>query len=76
MRVPTIRVKAAEGDSFIVINESDFIEGEHELFDDVEGPKEGTKVWYEMQLGLRDVSFEKGSSKAVLKAAYDSLDEV
>ncbi len=75
MRVPTIKVKAAEGDSFIVINESDFTEGEHELFDDIEGPKEGTKAWYELQLGLHDEPFEKGSSKAVLKAAYDALEQ-
>jgi len=74
MRLPTVQIKAAEGDSFIVINESDFIEGEHELFDEVKTPKEGTVAWYKMQLDLKNVEFESSATKAELKAIYDGLE--
>lgn len=41
MKCPTVKVKDS-GDSFVIINECDFDESEHELFD--EKPKKKTKV--------------------------------
>ena len=78
MKVPTVKVKGA-GDSFIIINESDFVEGEHELFgtavesDAGEMPNEGTNAWYKLQLGLRGIAYDKNATKAQLKAAYDEV---
>lgn len=54
--IPTVRIK--HGDSYAIINESDFIEGEHELFG--EGKKEVSSYSSLTKAQLIDLAREQG----------------
>lgn len=71
MKCSTVKIK--HDDSYAVINESDFDADEHELYAGSEdGPKKGTKAWYQMQLAAKGVGFPADASKADLKALLDA----
>ena len=68
---PTVRViSESAGQGFIVINESDFVEGEHELFDPIDS--EGVRVLTISQmreaLTERGIEFDPRARKADLAA--------
>lgn len=71
MRIPTVKVKDAT-DGFYVINESDFDEEKHELFESVKELKKGSTAWYKQQLDEMNVEYSDSDKKADLKALYDS----
>ena len=67
---PTVKVSSANEQGFIVINESDFVEGEHELFDPIDS--EGVRVLTISQmreaLTERGIEFDPRARKADLAA--------
>ena len=71
MRLPTVKVKD-DKDSYYIINESDFDDKKHELFDQVKAEKEGSVGWYKQQLDEMDVKYSDSDKKTDLKSLYDS----
>ena len=86
MRCPTVRIQA--GDSFIVINESDFShEQGHELYAETgtfnEGHvrpeqeptpfNEGTVGWYKVQLDAARISYPDDVKKEALVMIYNGF---
>lgn len=71
---PTVRVKADNEQGFIVINESDFDEAEHELLypTDSEGVKVMTAGQLRDALTAKGIDIPVGAKKADLRALLDA----
>ena len=71
MRLPTVKVKD-NNDGYYIINESDFDEAKHELFDQVKAEKEGSVPWLKQQLDEMGIKYSDSDKKTDLKSLYDS----
>lgn len=71
MQIPTVKVKDAK-DSYYIINESDFDEEKHELFEAAKEIRKGSTAWYRQQLDEMNIEYSDSDKKADLKALYDS----
>lgn len=65
----TVNICAANG-SYIVINESDFDEDKHEIFEPKE-LKEGSVDWLKAELAVLEVEVPDGAKKADLEILLD-----
>ena len=70
MKCDTVKINDGN-DSYIVINASDFDESEHEIYEEKEGPKEGTKDYLKVKLTEMGVEFSEDDKKADLEELYE-----
>lgn len=67
---PVCRIKADNEQGYIVINQSDFVEGEHAYYDEDVAPedKEPTIAYLREQLTAAGIDFNPASKKKTLQA--------
>ena len=70
--LPTVKIK--NGDDFIIINESDFDETIHTLFEDVNGDGRVTKDELIQTLKDAGVEFKQSMKKSELQDLVDGLE--
>lgn len=71
MRIATVKVKDGN-DGFYIINESDFNDDIHELFEKQNDLKQHSVDWYKKELDLIKVEYLPTDKKADLKVLYDN----
>lgn len=71
MRLPIVKVKD-DNDGYYIINESDFNENIHELFEQSLEVKEGSVDWYKQKLDEMKVEYSPSDKKKELKELYNS----
>ena len=79
MSCPTVKIQCDNEQGFIIINESDFDEGSHELFEEKtnedSGPKEGSKAWHVIQLTELGAEFDDSQPAKELKELFESIEK-